>query len=65
VTLGQVNYEINMIYYMKTEITGVGTRAVGTSELSNLKTGTLETGITGGFPASTWIQMFVSFKKKS
>jgi hypothetical protein len=35
---------------MKTEITGVGTRDAGTSELSNLKTRTLETGITGGFP---------------
>jgi hypothetical protein len=53
--LGQVNYQINMKYYMKngiteTEITGVGTRDAGTSEFSNLKTGTLETGITGGFP---------------
>jgi hypothetical protein len=37
VTVGQVNYQINM----KTGITGAGT-----SEFSNLKTGTLETGIT-------------------
>jgi hypothetical protein len=55
VTLGQVNYQINMKYYMKTGITefgitGVGTRDAGTSEFSNLKTGTLEFGITGGFP---------------
>jgi hypothetical protein len=35
---------------MKTGITGDGTRDAGTSEFSNLKTGTLETGITGGFP---------------
>jgi hypothetical protein len=48
--LGQVNYQIKMKYYMKTGITGVGTRDAGTSEFSNLKTGTLETGITGGFP---------------
>jgi hypothetical protein len=44
-----------MKYYMKTgitefEITGVGTRDAGTSEFSNLKTRTLEFGITGGFP---------------
>jgi hypothetical protein len=43
---------------MKTGITefginGVGTRDVGTSEFSNLKTGTLEFGITGGFPIYT------------
>jgi hypothetical protein len=55
VTLGQVNYQINMKYYMKTgitefEITGVGTRDAGTSEFSNLKTGTLVFEITGGFP---------------
>jgi hypothetical protein len=50
VTLGQVNYQINMKYYMKTGITGVGTHDAGTSEFSNLKTGTLEFGITGGFP---------------
>jgi hypothetical protein len=43
-------YQINMKYYMKTGITGVGTRDVGTSEFSNLKTWTLEFGITGGFP---------------
>jgi hypothetical protein len=56
VTLGPVNSQINMKYYMKTGITetgisGVRTRArdAGTSEFSNLKTGTLETGITGGF----------------
>jgi hypothetical protein len=54
-TLGQVNYQINMKYYMKTGITetgmtGVGTRDAGTSEYANLTTGTLETGITGGFP---------------
>jgi hypothetical protein len=30
-------------------ITGVGTRDAGTNEFSNLKTGTLEFGITGGF----------------
>jgi hypothetical protein len=44
-----------MKYYMETGITetgltGVGTRDAETSEFSNLKTGTLETGITGGFP---------------
>jgi hypothetical protein len=55
VTLGQVNYQINMKYYMKTgitefRITGVWNRHAGTSEFSNLKTGTLEFGITGGFP---------------
>jgi hypothetical protein len=55
VTLGLVNYQINMKYDMKTGITetgiaGVGTRDAGTSEFSNLKTRTLETGITGGFP---------------
>jgi hypothetical protein len=33
----------------ETGITGVGTRDAGTSEFSNLKTRTLETGITGGF----------------
>jgi hypothetical protein len=43
-----------MKYYMKTGITetgitGVGTRDAGTREFSNLKTGTLEIGITGGF----------------
>jgi hypothetical protein len=37
VMLGQVNYQINMKYYMKTGITetgitGVGTRDAGTSE---------------------------------
>jgi hypothetical protein len=53
VTLGQVNYQINMKYCMKTGITGVGTRDAGTSEFSNLKTGTLEFGITGGFPHTT------------
>jgi hypothetical protein len=47
-------YQINMKYYMKTGITefwitGVGTRDAGTNEFSNLKTGTLEFGITGGF----------------
>jgi hypothetical protein len=31
-------------------ITGVGTRDAGTNEFSNLKTGTLEFGKTGGFP---------------
>jgi hypothetical protein len=31
-------------------IAGVGTRDTNTSEFSNLKTGKLETGITGGFP---------------
>jgi hypothetical protein len=55
VTLGQVNYEIDMKYYLKTGITeiektGVGIRDAGTSEFSNLKTGTHETGISGGFP---------------
>jgi hypothetical protein len=55
VTLGPVNYQINMKYYMKpgmseTGITGVGTCDAGTSEVSNLKTETLENGITGGFP---------------
>jgi hypothetical protein len=44
-----------MKYYMKpgmseTGITGVGTCDAGTSEVSNLKTETLENGITGGFP---------------
>jgi hypothetical protein len=44
-----------MKYYMKTGITetgitGVGTRDAWTNEFSNLKTGTLETGINGGFP---------------
>jgi hypothetical protein len=34
----------------ETGITGVGTRDAGTSEFSNSKTRTLETGITGGFP---------------
>jgi hypothetical protein len=44
-----------MKYYMKTETgkTGVGTRDAATSEFSNLKTGTLETGITGGFSRQT------------
>jgi hypothetical protein len=42
VTLGQVNYQINMKYYMKTGITetgitGGGTLDAGTSEFSNLK----------------------------
>jgi hypothetical protein len=46
----QVNYQINMKYYMKTGITGIGTRDAGASEFSNLKTGTLETGTTRGFP---------------
>jgi hypothetical protein len=46
VTLGQVNYQINMKYYMKTGITetgitGVRTHDAGTSEFSNLKTGPL------------------------
>jgi hypothetical protein len=50
VALGKVNYQINIKYYMKTGITGVGTRDAGTSEFSNIKTGTIETGITGGFP---------------
>jgi hypothetical protein len=39
-----------MKYYMKTGITGGGNRDAGASEFSNLKTGTLETGMTGGFP---------------
>jgi hypothetical protein len=39
-----------MKYYMKTGITVIGTRAAGTSYFSNLKTGILETGITGGLP---------------
>jgi hypothetical protein len=42
-----------MKYYMKTGITGVGTRDAGTSEFLNLRTGTLETGTTGGFPLKT------------
>jgi hypothetical protein len=51
-----------MKYYMKTgitetEITGVGTRDFGTSEFSNLKTGTLETGITGGFPSNNTLRI--------
>jgi hypothetical protein len=55
VTLGPVNYQINMKYYMKTGITefgitGVRTRDAGISEFSNLKTGSLAFGITGGFP---------------
>jgi hypothetical protein len=55
VTLGQVKYQINMKHYMKTEtteigISGVGTRDARTSKFSNLKTETLKTGITGGFP---------------
>jgi hypothetical protein len=36
----------------ETGITGVGARDPGTSEFSKLKTGTLEIGITGGFPLS-------------
>jgi hypothetical protein len=49
-----------MKYYMKTGITefgitGVGTRDAGTSEFSNLKTETLEFGITGGFPSETML----------
>jgi hypothetical protein len=40
---GALLYQINMKYYMKTGITGVGTRDAGTSQFSNLKTGTLET----------------------
>jgi hypothetical protein len=51
----KVNYQIYMKYYTQNGITetgktGVGTRDAGTSEFSNLKTETLETGITGGFP---------------
>jgi hypothetical protein len=51
-----------MKYYMKTRITefgitGVGTRATGTSEFSNLKTGTLEFGITGGFPFRLYLKI--------
>jgi hypothetical protein len=34
-------------------ITGVGTRDAGTSELLNLRTVTLENGITGGSPPAT------------
>jgi hypothetical protein len=44
-----------MKYYMKTGITetgitGVGTRDDETIKFSNLKTGTFQTGTTGGFP---------------
>jgi hypothetical protein len=46
-----------MKYYMKTGITGVATRDAGTSEFSNLKTRTLETGITGGFLAIRYISV--------
>jgi hypothetical protein len=42
-----------MDYYMKTRITGVGSHDAGTSEFSNLKTGTLETGTNGGFSLKT------------
>jgi hypothetical protein len=66
VTLGQVNYQINMKYYMKTVITefgitGVGTRDAGTSEFSNFKTATLEFGITGGFPKKCEPNIFDNF----
>jgi hypothetical protein len=44
---------------MKTGITGVGTHDAGTSEFSNLKTGTLETGITGGFPSGGMCGIYV------
>jgi hypothetical protein len=50
---------------MKTGITGDGTRNAGTSEFSNLKTGTLETGITGGFPKWVFRKTLEKYKKIS
>jgi hypothetical protein len=49
---------------MKTEITGIGTRDAGTSELSNSKTGTLETGITGGYPHGNLFAALETMAKK-
>jgi hypothetical protein len=44
-----------MKYYTKTGISGGGIRDASTSELSNLKTGTFESGITGSFPKNHFL----------